>query len=81
VSLTAAIVTVAFHLAYRAFEDYVLNPRIMRRTVKVRPVVTILAVLFGGGPFGIVGALLAVPVAAAGQLLVTDVLFPSQDAR
>ena len=47
VSLTAALVTVAFHLLYRAFEDYVLNPRVLRKTVNVKPVVTVVAVLLG----------------------------------
>ena len=79
VSLTAALITVGFHLLYRAFEDYILNPRVMRRTVHVKPVVTIVAVLLGGSLLGLVGVLIAVPVAAAIQLLLTEVVFPSQD--
>jgi predicted PurR-regulated permease PerM len=79
VSLTAAIITVGFHLIYRAFEDYWLNPRVMRHTVQVKPVVTIVAVLLGGSLLGLVGALIAVPVAAAIQLFLTEVVFPSQD--
>ena len=80
VSLAAALVTVGFHLVYRAFEDYVLNPRVMRHTVQVKPVVTIVAVLLGGSLLGFAGALIAVPMAAAIQLLLTEVVFPSQDA-
>lgn len=79
VSLTAALITVGFHLLYRAFEDYILNPRVMRHTVQVKPVVTIVAVLLGGSLLGLVGALIAVPLAAAIQLLLTEVVFPSQD--
>jgi len=79
VSVTAAVITVAFHVVYRAFEDYWLNPRVMRHTVQVKPVITIVAVLLGGSLLGLVGALIAVPVAAAVQLLLTEVVFPSQD--
>jgi len=79
VSLTAALITVGFHLIYRAFEDYWLNPRVMRQTVQVKPVVTIVAVLLGGSLLGLVGALIAVPVAASIQLFLTEVVFPSQD--
>ena len=79
VSLTAALITIGFHLVYRGFEDYLLSPRIMRHTVQVRPVVTIAAVLVGGSLLGPAGALIAVPLAAALQLLRTEVIFPSQD--
>jgi predicted PurR-regulated permease PerM len=80
VSLSAALITVGFHLIYRAFEDYILNPRVLRKTVNVKPVVTVVAVLIGGTLLGIVGALIAVPVAAGLQLILTEVVFPSQDA-
>ena len=81
VSLTAGLITIVFHLLYRGAEDYLINPRVLRKTVNVRPVVTIVAVLLGGTLLGIVGALIAVPVAAAVQLVVTEVVFPSQDSR
>jgi predicted PurR-regulated permease PerM len=80
VSLTAALITVGFHVIYRGFEDYILNPRVLRKTVNVKPVVTVVAVLIGGTLLGIVGALIAVPVAAGLQLIVTEVIFPSQDS-
>ncbi|HVA09304.1 MAG TPA: AI-2E family transporter, partial [Acidimicrobiales bacterium] len=79
VSFTAALITVGFHLLYRALEDYILNPRVMRHTVHVKPVVTIVAVLLGSSLLGLVGVLIAVPVAAAIQLVLTEVVFPSQD--
>jgi predicted PurR-regulated permease PerM len=81
VSLTAGLITIGFHLLYRALEDYFINPRVLRKTVNVRPVVTVVAVLLGGTLLGIVGALIAVPVAAAVQLILTEVVFPSQDNR
>ena len=81
VSLTAGLITIAFHLLYRALEDYVINPRVLRKTVNVKPVVTVVAVLLGGTLLGIVGALIAVPVAAGLQLILTEVVLPSQDSR
>ncbi len=66
----------AYHVLYRVFEDYLLNPRVLRRTVDVSPLVTIIAVLLGGSLLGVTGALIAVPAAAAVQLLLTEVLNP-----
>lgn len=80
VSPGAAIITVIYHIIYRVFEDYLLNPRVLRHTVNVRPLVTIVAVLIGGGLLGIVGALIAVPSAAAIQLVLTEVVYPARDA-
>ncbi len=80
VSLTAAIINIVFTIAYRLAEDYLINPRILKRTVDVRPAVTVVAVLLGGTLFGIIGALLAVPVAAAVQLMLTEMVFPRTDA-
>lgn len=80
VSTTAALITVVYHVIYRLFEDYVLNPRVLRRTVDVSPVVTVIAVLIGGGLLGITGALIAVPAAAAVQLFLVEVVYPQRDA-
>ncbi|HVQ98375.1 MAG TPA: AI-2E family transporter, partial [Mycobacterium sp.] len=65
----------------RLAEDYLLIPKIIGRVLNVPAVGTLLAVLVGGAMLGIVGALLAIPVAAAIQLLVQEVLFPSLDER
>jgi len=79
VSPFAALVTVVFHVFYRLFEDYLLNPRVLRRTVDVSPLVTIIAVVLGGALLGIVGAVVAVPAAAAVQLLLVEVVYPNRD--
>jgi predicted PurR-regulated permease PerM len=73
------IATGAYYVAYQQFENYVLQPRVMKRTVDVAPVVTIVAALLGAALMGIIGALIAVPLAAAIQLLLTEVVFPGQD--
>jgi len=79
VSLPVAIATLAFYIAYRLAEDYLLVPRIMGSTVKVPAVVSLVAVLIGGALMGIVGALVAIPVAAALRLLLDEVAFRRLD--
>lgn len=79
--VTAAVVVVVFTLVYRLVADYVINPVVLRRTVEVSPLVTVIAVVIGGGLLGVVGALVAVPTAAAIQLLLTEVVYPQRDSQ
>jgi predicted PurR-regulated permease PerM len=79
VSLPVAIATLAFYIAYRLAEDYLIVPRIMGRTVEVPAVVTVVAVLLGGTLMGLVGALIAIPAAAALRLLLNEVTFRRLD--
>ena len=81
VSPTVAIVAAIYYIAYQQFESYVISPRIMSRAVDIPGAVTVIAALVGGSLMGIVGALLAVPVAAALLLLHREVLLKRQDAR
>jgi len=73
-----AVIVLSYYVGYHLFETYVLSPRIMRRAVEVPPVITIIAVIAGGALFGIVGALLAIPVAAGLLLIYDQVLVPRQ---
>jgi predicted PurR-regulated permease PerM len=79
VSLPTAVATLAFYIAYRLAEDYLIVPRIMGRTVEVPAVVSLVAVLIGAVLLGIVGALIAIPVAAAIRLILNEVTFPRLD--
>ena len=79
VSLPTCLATVGFFLVYRLTEDYLLVPRIIGRVLKVPALVTVVAVLLGGALLGIVGALVAIPAAAALLLLTREVLFPRLD--
>jgi predicted PurR-regulated permease PerM len=79
VSVKVAIVTLLYYVAARLAEDYLIAPRVNRRTVDVHPMVTILAVLAGAALFGIVGALVAIPAAVAIRLIATEVLLPRID--
>ncbi len=58
---------------YRLAEDYLIVPRVMGRTVQVPAIVSLIAVLIGGVLMGIIGALVAIPVAAAIRLLLQEV--------
>ena len=69
-----------WYLVYMQIEAYVLNPRIMTHAVKVPGVVVVIAALVGGTLLGILGALVAIPVAAAIQLIVKEVVIPKQNA-
>jgi predicted PurR-regulated permease PerM len=69
-SPTAGIITLVFFIVYQQIENGVLYPWIMARKVKVNPLVILLSVLLAVEVFGIVGALLAVPVSGALQVVV-----------
>lgn len=76
-----ALPVVIYYLIYMQLEAYVLSPQIMNRAVKIPGVVVVLAALIGGTLLGILGALVAIPVAAAIQLILKEVVIPAQDAK
>ena len=78
-SAAVGVACVIFYVAYQQFENYVVYPRVMRRAVDVPAPVTVVAVLLGGALLGIVGALLAIPTAAALLLVVRQVAIPRMD--
>lgn len=73
--ITAAV----YYVVYMQVEAYVLSPNIMNRAVKVPGVIVVIAALIGGTLLGILGALIAIPVAAAIQLIVKQVVVPRQN--
>ena len=75
------IACVIFYVLYQQFENYVIYPRVMSRSVNVPGSITVIAALIGAGLLGVVGALLAIPTAAAILLLVKELWVPRQDAR
>jgi predicted PurR-regulated permease PerM len=70
---TSTIVWFVVQIAYQQIESNVLVPIIYRRTVAVNGLVTIIAVLIGASLLGVLGALVAIPIAGAVQLVVQDV--------
>ncbi|MEU0518768.1 AI-2E family transporter [Streptosporangium sp. NPDC006007] len=75
---TLGVACAIFFVIYQQVENYLIYPRVMKRSVDVAPAVTVIAALFGGALLGIVGALLAIPVAAAIALLIREVVIPRQ---
>lgn len=78
-SVQAGVICAVFYLVYQQVENYVVYPRVMQRSVDVSPAATVVAVLVGGSLLGVLGALLAIPLAAAVQLVLNEVVAPRQD--
>ncbi len=78
--LTALIIAV-WYIVYMQIEAYVLSPRIMNRAVSVPGSIVVIAALAGGVLLGILGALIAIPVAASIILIIKEVFFPAQENR
>jgi predicted PurR-regulated permease PerM len=77
----AGIIAVIFYIAYQQIENYVIYPRVMSRSVEIPGALTVIAALIGAALLGVVGALLAIPTAAALLLIVREVWVRRQDAR
>jgi predicted PurR-regulated permease PerM len=71
-SVTAGIVVVAFFIVYQQVENHLLQPVVYGRTVKLSPLAVLIAVLIGAELAGVLGALAAIPVAGAIQVLLLD---------
>ena len=80
-SLTTGIICVVFFVIYQQVENYLIYPNVMRRSVKVSDVAAVVAALLGVALFGVIGALVAIPLVAAIQLIVREVVIPSQEVR
>ena len=79
--LKMGIACVIFYVIYQQIENYVIYPRVMKKSVDVPGAVTVIAALVGTALLGIVGALLAVPTAAAVLLIMREVVVKRQDQR
>jgi len=78
-SLTTAAIALGAYILYVQIENYVITPRIMRKSLAIPGLVTIIATLLGASLLGLVGGLLAVPIAAAVLLILDEVVFPRAD--
>jgi predicted PurR-regulated permease PerM len=68
-----------YYLLYQQIENYVIAPRIMARTVSVPGAVALIAALAGAALLGVLGALIAIPIAAAILLVIQEVTIPRQE--
>ncbi|WP_022886562.1 AI-2E family transporter [Glaciibacter superstes] len=76
-----ALVAAIYYLIYLQVEAYILSPRIMNRAVAVPGALVVIAAVAGGAIGGILGALVAIPIAASVIIIVQKVVFPTQDAK
>ena len=72
-SVTAGIVAVVFFVVYQQLENHLLQPVVLSRTVNINPLVVLVSILIGAELAGILGTLLAIPVAGMVQVVVRDV--------
>ncbi|KAA1428879.1 AI-2E family transporter [Nocardioides antri] len=77
----SGIAALIFYVIYQQIENYVIYPRVMGRTVDLPGAVIVIAALVGAALLGVVGALLAIPAAAAVLLVVREVAVKQQDQR
>src|SRR4029079_14897125 len=70
--VTAAIVVAVFFLAYQQLENHVIQPLVYGRTVQLSPLAVLVSVLIGAQIAGVLGALAAIPIAGAIQVLLVD---------
>jgi predicted PurR-regulated permease PerM len=73
-SIVAGIVIIVFFIVYQQVENHILQPVVYHRTVSLSPLAILVSVLIGAELAGILGALAAIPVAGAIQVLVVDFL-------
>jgi len=78
-SLSTAVIALVSYIIYVQIENYVITPRIMKRSLSIPGLVTIIAALLGTSLLGLIGGLLAVPIAAAILLILDEVVFPRAD--
>jgi predicted PurR-regulated permease PerM len=69
---TTTIIWTVWAIVYQQLENNLIQPQIQKRTVNVHPFITIVAVLCGGTLLGVMGAIVAIPVAASIQILVRE---------
>ncbi|WIM99646.1 AI-2E family transporter [Actinoplanes oblitus] len=72
-STTAGVVVVVFFVLYQQLENHLLQPMIFARTVRLNPLTVLVAILLAVELAGILGALLAIPVAGILQIIARDV--------
>ncbi len=68
------IIWTVYAIVYQQIENNVIQPRIQARAVQLEPLIVLVSVLFGSTLFGVLGALLAIPVAAALQITLREYL-------
>jgi predicted PurR-regulated permease PerM len=79
--LQTGIACAVFYIVYQQVENYLIYPRVMATSVDIPGWLIVISALIGATLLGVVGALLAIPTAAAVLLLVREVLLPRQETH
>lgn len=80
-SPATALIAAIYYLIYMQIEAYIISPRVMNRAVSVPGAVVVIAALAGGSLLGLLGALIAIPVAASILIIYRQVIIPRQNER
>ncbi|MDL9978099.1 AI-2E family transporter [Microbacterium sp. ASV49] len=76
-----ALIFAVIYLVYIQIEAYVLTPRVMNKTISVPGSLVVIGALVGGTLFGLLGALVAIPITASILLIIKQIVIPRQDAK
>ncbi|GAA0919384.1 AI-2E family transporter [Virgisporangium aurantiacum] len=68
------VVVIIFFVVYQQLENYILVPRVMRNTVDISSIAVLLSALVGATVMGVMGALMAIPIAAAVKVVLTPMI-------
>jgi predicted PurR-regulated permease PerM len=74
------VLLAVFFALYQLLENYVIAPRIMRKPIQLRPGAVLLASLIGGTALGLIGALMAIPIAAGVKVLISERIQAREEA-
>jgi predicted PurR-regulated permease PerM len=74
VGVTAGIIMIIVLVVYQQTENHLVQPIVMKRSIAVSPLIVIVSVLVGAALLGILGALLAIPVAGSVQIALRDIV-------
>jgi predicted PurR-regulated permease PerM len=69
---TDTIIWAVWAIIYQQLENNIIQPQVQRRTVQVQPIIVLIAVLFGSTLLGVLGAIVAIPLAASIQILLRE---------
>lgn len=69
---TDTIIWAVWAVVYQQIENNIIQPQVQRRTVQVQPIIVLIAVLFGSTLMGVVGAIVAIPLAASIQIALRE---------
>jgi predicted PurR-regulated permease PerM len=74
VSVGLAVATLLFFCAYQGLENYLIAPRVFSKAIELSPVAAFVAVLVGGFSGGLLGAITALPLTAAGKVIIRQAM-------